>query len=171
LLVTFANVLKLRGNTTMGADDIKPGSSRRVLEDKSEADARLKRLRKLADNAGGVPNLATRSGIPASTLYGHLQGQRMPIPDLIRIADACSVSIEWLAAGRGPMRRDQPQQVSEEELGAASPAIADIDMTILAGCLQLVEEVSEIGKERATAITRLRRAFGAYLEIMEEKTK
>lgn len=37
---------------------------------------------------------------------------------LIRIADAAGVSIEWLATGRGPMRRERAKPASEQDFSA-----------------------------------------------------
>lgn len=54
--------------------------------------------------AGGPSAVAGRSGIPLGSLKHHLDGRAMKPAALVALADACNVSLEWLAAGRGPMR-------------------------------------------------------------------
>ncbi len=60
--------------------------------------------------------VSTRSGVPLSTLNGYLAGRDMKVQALVDLARAMDVSIEWLATGCGSMRREQPHQVSDEEL-------------------------------------------------------
>ncbi len=61
------------------------------------------RLRAAIKLAGGATQVAARSRIPYRSLRHHLSGRDMKRPVLVALADACGVSIEWLAAGRGDM--------------------------------------------------------------------
>lgn len=61
------------------------------------------RLRAAIKLAGGATQVAARSHVPYRSLRHHLSGRDMKRPVLVALADACGVSIEWLAAGRGDM--------------------------------------------------------------------
>lgn len=62
------------------------------------------RLRKAAEELGGVGVAAQRAGIPPRTFGHYLVGRDMRRAALVAYADATGVSLEWLATGRGPMR-------------------------------------------------------------------
>lgn len=62
------------------------------------------RLEIAVRGAGGVPTVASRTGIPQSTLYGFLRGAKLPVPAAARIAQATGVRLEWLGSGEEPMR-------------------------------------------------------------------
>lgn len=62
------------------------------------------------------------------SLTRFLSGQDVKSADLVALADATGVRVEWLAAGRGPMRASSPEAapLSQVEGPAASrePALA-----------------------------------------------
>ena len=137
-----------------------------------EAKNRVSRLREAVRSTGGNQVVAEKSGVKLGTLAGYLAGGEMKLSNAIILARTCGVRLEWLATGNGPMNETAPiPSAGEAPIASQAQPGADIDLTVLARCLQLVEEVSEIGKEPANALTRLRRAFGAYRLIVEEKAK
>ncbi|MBI3452363.1 MAG: helix-turn-helix domain-containing protein, partial [Rhodospirillales bacterium] len=63
------------------------------------------RLRIAASLVGGQIQLADKANVPRRTFADYIAGQTEPGRDrLVSIADAAAVNIDWLAAGRGPMR-------------------------------------------------------------------
>ncbi len=68
--------------------------------DADSGSAQLQRLKNVVRDAGGPSEVARRSGIPLGSLNHYLAGREMKISALVALADACRVSIEWLAAGR-----------------------------------------------------------------------
>lgn len=73
-----------------------------VGDPKLEAEERTARLREAVKRAGRAPAVADRSGVPYATLNKYLAGRDMPTINLIAIARACGVSVEWLATGAEP---------------------------------------------------------------------
>jgi len=70
----------------------------------SEIVERAARLRQAVGAAGGNKAVSARSGVPIGTLNNYLGGRDMKASALIALADATGVTLDWLAAGRGPMR-------------------------------------------------------------------
>jgi hypothetical protein len=73
--------------------EAEPGSHERSL-----------RLKAAVRAAGGNTRVAQRAGIPLGTLNSYLRGRDMKAGQLIRLAEATGVSLEWLATGAGSMR-------------------------------------------------------------------
>lgn len=73
----------------------------------SESESTLTgRLRICAKMAGSGDALSAITGIPRRTLENYLSGESEPkITRVVEIADAVGVYVEWLATGRGPMRK------------------------------------------------------------------
>lgn len=63
---------------------------------------RAARLKEAVRQAGGPRAVARRSAIPEATLNNYLGGRDMKVNALVALAEATSVSIEWLATGRTP---------------------------------------------------------------------
>lgn len=61
------------------------------------------RLREALSRAGGAAKVAKRIGMPPMTISNYVAGRDMKASALAALADACEVSIEWLATGRGTM--------------------------------------------------------------------
>ncbi len=75
-----------------------------------EADVRqasfADRLRILVGRSGSVLALAQAAEVSDSSVHLWLGGSEPSREKLVRLADAAGVTVEWLAAGRGPMRAD-----------------------------------------------------------------
>ncbi len=62
------------------------------------------RVKKLAEHVGGPAELAKRSTLSRRTIGAYMSGETDPKrADLLKLASAGDVSLEWLAAGRGEM--------------------------------------------------------------------
>jgi hypothetical protein len=68
-----------------------------------EVAARTERLREAVEAAGGPKRVSRRSGVPLASLNNYRGGRDMKAAVLVALADACRVSVEWLATGRGRM--------------------------------------------------------------------
>lgn len=78
---------------------VRPGDNESLLADGFRA-----RVRELADAAGSVNSLARRTGVPQSALARYLNVDKPSEPtlsNLVRLARATGVSVEWLATGEG----------------------------------------------------------------------
>ncbi len=67
---------------------------------------RTERLRQAINLAGGATAVARKISMAPTTINNYLAGRDMKASALAALADACGVSIEWLAVGRGPMVRE-----------------------------------------------------------------
>lgn len=66
---------------------------------------------------------------------------------LVALADACQVSIEWLAAGRGPMLRFEAPPSAPQPQPPVPELFTTLNMDILADCMQVaVERLSRPGR-------------------------
>lgn len=69
------------------------------------------RVEKIVRTAGGVPSLARKSGLSDAVIRKWLGGHSDPSrANLVKLADAAGVHIEWLATGRGPMMASDHQE-------------------------------------------------------------
>ena len=73
-----------------------------------------KRLQEAVYIGGGPTEVARRSGIPLGTLRNYLRGRDMKRAALVSLASATGVTLEWLAAGSGPVTT-APERDGEEE--------------------------------------------------------
>ncbi len=78
---------------------------------------RADRLRDALKRAGGAATVARQIGMPIATLNNYVAGRDMKASALVRLAQGCEVSIEWLAAGTGPMR---PSDQAESQISGFS---------------------------------------------------
>ena len=53
-----------------------------------------------------VSAFARRCRLPEATIRSYLDGKKPVFDKLVKIADAAGVTVDWLATGRGPRRRD-----------------------------------------------------------------
>lgn len=99
------------------ASDSRTMSDSRVRfmrEQRKESDALARRLRAcMADES--VSAFARRCGMPEATIRSYLDGKKPVYDKLVRIADAAGVSLEWLATGRGQMRREAAKPASDKD--------------------------------------------------------
>jgi AcrR family transcriptional regulator len=99
---------------------------------------RTERLREAVRAAGGNQAVARRAGIPVGTLNNYLAGRDMKASAMIAVAGACSVSIEWLAAGRGPMRAGDQAPATPQPVPPAVPELfTTLDMDVLAEAIRV----------------------------------
>ncbi len=85
------------GNAATAADGVF------VVDAASLPDAVSQRLRQAVTQAGGHAAVVAKSGVKRSTLTRFLAGHEIKQRALVALADACRVSVEWLATGRGDM--------------------------------------------------------------------
>jgi hypothetical protein len=58
-------------------------------------------------------------GIPESGMRGYLSGPGLPLlENVVKIADACEVSVSWLATGRGPREATALAKLGQPTLDA-----------------------------------------------------
>lgn len=78
-------------------------------EEPDDGDGALKadiaeRLRHAVELAGGPGEVSARSGVPLRTLGNYTSARSaLKVGALIRLAQACRVSLDWLATGNGPV--------------------------------------------------------------------
>ena len=117
-------------SSEIGAID-RPLSSDTVQALNRIATERVVRLRQAIKTSGGNNRVSEKTGIPLSTLGAYLRGRDIQSEQLIALAAACGVSVEWLATGQGP--------------SAAAPAAAPppapalfsiVDMELLASAIE-----------------------------------
>jgi transcriptional regulator with XRE-family HTH domain len=102
----------------------------RIRNTESELPERVKQA--IGDEP--VAAFGRRCGINESTLRKYFSGTLPNVENLIAIADAANVSIEWLAAGRGPKQRGAVAQPAP----APMPAPA-LDEQLLSRSIGAVE--------------------------------
>ena len=115
-----------------------------------ESDSAARRLRQAVRLAGGNRTVAGLSGVPLGTLNSYLAGGTMKVPALVALADACGVSVEWLATGRGETlsetKRQQldarPLTTTEEAAPKAEPRalFALVDMALMGNAIEMATE-------------------------------
>ena len=82
-----------------------------------ESDTLAKRLREcIGDDT--VSAFARKVGLPEATIRSYLDGKKPVYDKLARIADTAGVSLEWLATGRGPMRREAAKPAPDQAFEA-----------------------------------------------------
>lgn len=76
-----------------------------------------KRIASLIPEDESQNSFARRCGIGETTLRKYLGGAQPSTDRLVAMADIAGVSIEWLAAGRGPRQRQraQPEVISDRD--------------------------------------------------------
>lgn len=66
-----------------------------------------------------VASFARRCGFSEGLIRAYLKDDKRPGMDkLVRMADAAGVTVDWLATGRGPMRRECAKPASEQDFSA-----------------------------------------------------
>lgn len=107
-----------------------------------EAGPRLDRLKAAVKAAGGNAVVAKKSGVPLGSLNNYFGGREMKVPAMIALADACGVTVEWLAAGRGPMHAGDapPQQHPAATTRAGELAVLrNLDVDYFRDAINMVE--------------------------------
>ncbi|GBQ15142.1 hypothetical protein CFR78_04400 [Komagataeibacter rhaeticus] len=94
-----------------------------VNSDVASSDPVVERLREAIRNAGGNKRVSALSGVPLGSLTNYLGGRQMPFGAALKIARACTVSLEWMAG-----REDAPKQ---EAHVLSTPMQNDDDLTYI----------------------------------------
>jgi alpha-D-ribose 1-methylphosphonate 5-triphosphate synthase subunit PhnG len=122
---------------------------------------RAERLRKAVKAAGGNRAAATKAGMPLTTLNGYIAGRDMKAAAMIALADACEVSLDWLAKGTAPMKPGQPQPGRAAETRPAT-LFGSINMDQLGNALLLADAAFSIRKINPDPRQRAQVACIAY---------
>jgi hypothetical protein len=123
---------KISGQPTAGAGFPETGVNREAAE-------RALRLKQAVQSAGGNKAVSEKSGIPLATLGDYLAGGEWKLSRVIALADACGVSVEWLATGRGATRPEQsaPPTPPVGPVETPAPAAADDNLPPLTEAQEL----------------------------------
>jgi hypothetical protein len=124
-----------------------------VQPSNSELTERANRLRAAVRAGGGNQIVSQRSGVPLSTLNNYLGGRDMKLSAVVALADACRVSLDWLAAGRGAMHPPDPSQNDRRRAPSSNsfndgadtapvPAAARLNVAALAKAIEIVAAVA-----------------------------
>lgn len=66
--------------------------------------SRAERVRAAVKILGGNRQAVRKTGVPLSTLGGYMAGGEMKLSNVVALAQAAALRLEWLATGEGPMR-------------------------------------------------------------------
>ncbi|MEO8119211.1 MAG: helix-turn-helix domain-containing protein [Rhodoferax sp.] len=142
---------------------IKPTAAVRIPDQESELANRLRDA--IGDES--VVAFGRRCGINESTLRKYFYGTLPNIENLVAIADAANVTIEWLAAGRGPKQRGASASAAPALPASGSNDFAETDLDRLTTAIEAVEEgLARIGSQ-LSADKRAKLIAAAY-DILEE---
>ncbi len=146
----------------------------------------VERLREAVAEAGGNQAVMRRSGIPSRTLSHYLAGREMRASTLVALADACGVSAEWLATGRGEKPAASPGPKTFEQgvlpaggavaTGSALPIVAAAepsrqlrppaagapDPVILSKAIEVVDALVKTEGTATDPLDRARKIARAY---------
>jgi transcriptional regulator with XRE-family HTH domain len=127
--------------------------------------------------AGGNQVVARRSGIPLATVNNYVRGRNgMKIGPLAAMAQACTVSLEWLVFGDvSPARRagaDYPTASTDPPPGLGETPVApftagDIDQRALAKAIEIVVVIAGAEDFREDTKGVARRIAATYAKLTE----
>ena len=128
----------------------------------AEASAIKERLREAVSRAGGGTLISKQADVALSTLNGYLAGGEIKLSNLIKLARACDVSVEWLATG-GPPRpawlRILAGDNSNFHEGQAPLGPPVVDAAWLAKAIEIVDA---LGGDKLPPRERARRIAHSY---------
>lgn len=128
----------------------------------SERAPAAERLREAVFRSGGPSQISERSQVPLGTLNGYLAGGEMKVSNLVRLARACGVSMEWIATGHGTpprwLRKDAAGTLHSSELQAplVAPAIN------IHWLMKAIEIVEALGGDKLPLRERAQRIANGY---------
>lgn len=140
------------------------------------------RLKQAIGQAGGATAVARRAGIPISTLNTYLNGRDMRRQSLVALAEACGVSLEWLATGKEFKLPGEPAKVHittddgqsvTKELHRRTPQLGlfeQVDPIALAAAIDYVEDSLSRSGQNLPTIERARAILLAYDLMQRDKT-
>lgn len=117
-----------------------------------------RRLREAVDVAGGPKQVSDVSEVAYSTLLAYLRGGEIKLGNLLSLARACGVSVEWLATGGGrpPSWRAQERAISMGSSEPQEPLLPPrIDVQWLTKAIEIVDSLGGSAlppRERAVRI-------------------
>ena len=125
----------------------------------SEDQGRPNRLREALRRGGGNKVVSERSGVPLANLQTYLKGREMRIDTAIALAEACGVTLEWLATGKDPAPQAPPA-------AAARPPklFSFVDTELLAAAVK-----GAIGVFEAKGAAIEGRAFGQIVCLLYDE--
>lgn len=125
--------------------------------------ALIERVRLCCNSAGGIGEMASKSGVARGSIENYLSGRSPPkLKPLVAIARAAGVSVEWLATGDGPMRPGEPPPAQIEAPSAPKPLDHDFGGDVVAAVMELYRsENVRLSNGRIASI-----ALEKYEEIM-----
>lgn len=104
-----------------------------------------------------------RCGINESTLRKYFYGTLPNIDNLVAIADAANVNIEWLATGRGPKMRGAASIPTIPPAPPLAPSLINVDdLERLTMAIETVEEALVALRRVATPTQRAKLYTAAY---------
>lgn len=109
------------------------------------ADSLVSRLQKTAAHVGGAARLAELSRVPVRTLNEYFAGRKVPTERIVALADAAEVSIEWLAAGRGPMARARDSTTGDMAAPEGFVLVPRYEVRAAAGAGSMVQSEQIVG--------------------------
>lgn len=118
-----------------------------------ESDTFATRLRSLIDGES-IAGFARRVEVPEANIHTYLRGMTPHLDKLIRIADACGVTVEWLATGRGIRRAS--------DMRRAEKSLQDGDFRVIDG-----EARPLTAEDMAASLPRRLAALAALIEGLE----
>lgn len=101
-----------------------------VLDRESQPQRVAQRLQAAIDAAGGKRDVSSRSGVEMHMLNRFLKGQVIKQPALVALADACYVSVDWLATGRGAKEKIVVRGFSEPSIDVAHNSPPDAPIVV-----------------------------------------
>lgn len=108
-----------------------------VPDENWELAERSKRLRQAVRRAGGNLAVARRAGMHLGTLNKYIAGRDMKASAMIALAQACGVSLDWLATGAAAPESPPPiPKPTPPPLGLFN----QVNVPKLAGCLEAAQE-------------------------------
>lgn len=101
-----------------------------------EVQERAKRLRIAVRAAGGNQAIADRAGMPVGTLNRYIAGRDMKASAMVALAEACGVSLDWLATGHGSMKPGAPE-AEEAERPRHLEMFGTVDMERMGNAMEI----------------------------------
>ena len=120
---------------------------------------RSERLRQAIHLGGGNKKVSEATGIGLTNIQNYLKGREMRIDTALALAEACGVTLEWLATGKDPAPQAPPA-------AAARPPklFSFVDTELLAAAVQ-----GAIGVFEAKGAAIEGRAFGQIVCLLYDE--
>jgi hypothetical protein len=120
------------------------------------------RLRELVKRSGGSTAVAKRSKVPIKTLANYLAGREMRRPELVAVAAACNVSLEWLATGNDPAAPAASTAAPTPASVEPPRLISMVDLPRMGSAIDIVLDVIHRSGRRYSSAHRARMIVLSY---------